>query len=416
MKKFPLTSFLKYTVISSTLVLFTGISIVNADSGDLALDPGSIHFSKNVFIEGQKIRIYATAINSTAKDLYGIIKFYNSSGKQIGTDQPISVFTGKTDDVFVDWYPGAGKEAIKVELIPFDPEGDVRGNNFAEKTVVVEADFDRDGQPDGTDEDDDNDGVSDRDDAFPKNKNEQKDSDGDGKGDNEDPDDDNDGAEDKDDALPLDPNETQDSDKDGIGDRADPDDDNDGLYDGEEIAKGTDPIKADTDGDKTVDGKDAFPLNPTEQKDTDRDGVGNNTDTDDDNDRIPDAEDKFSTNIPPIVQKTGGSILVEPGKEIMFDASVSTDSDGKIAKISWKFDDEPEKEGIITRHTFAKSGKHTIIVKATDDAGESVERTYTVYAARKGNVTIGAILLLLLALAISSATKWQKNRKKSFTK
>lgn len=412
MKKIPLTSFLKYTVISTVFVFFTGILAVNGDSGDIALDPGSIRFSKNIFIEGQKIRIYATAINSTTKDLYGIVKFYNSNGKQIGADQPISIFAGKTDDVFVDWYPGAGKEAIKVELIPFDPEGDAKENNFAEKTVVVEADFDRDGQPDGTDEDDDNDGVPDKDDAFPKNKNEQKDSDGDGKGNNEDPDDDNDGTEDKDDALPLDPNEAQDQDKDGIGDKADPDDDNDGLYDGEEIAKGTDPVKTDTDGDKTIDGKDAFPLNPVEQKDTDKDGVGNNTDTDDDNDRIPDAEDKFPANIPPIVQKTGGSILVEPGKEIMFDASVSTDSDGKITKISWKFDDEPEKEGIITRHTFAKSGKHSIIVKATDDAGESVERTYTVYTAKKGNVIIGAILLLLLALAISYLFKYSRLRHK----
>lgn len=410
MKKISLPSFF----ISAVLSLYIGLSIgiASAATGDLSLDTGSIRFSKNVFVEGQKIRIYATSTNTTTKDLYGVVKFYDANGKQIGTDQPISVFAGKTDDIFVDWYPNAGNTTIKVELIPFDPEGDTAGNNFAEKTIYVEADFDRDGNPDSTDEDDDNDGTKDSEDAFPKNKNEQKDSDGDGKGNNEDPDDDNDNVIDTDDALPLDPNESQDKDKDGIGDKADPDDDNDGLYDGEEIAKGTDPVKADTDGDKTVDGKDAFPVNPTEQKDTDKDGIGNNTDTDDDNDKIPDNKDAFPENLPPKVQKTGGGIIVRSGKEIVFDASISTDPDGKIAKIKWKFDDGQEKEGIITRHTFKKSGKHTVIVKATDDAGETVEKTYTVYATKIGTITIGGILLIFLTLAIWYLLKLAAKRPK----
>ena len=57
-------------------------------------------------------------------------------------------------------------------------------------------------------------------------------------------DDDNDGVRDKDDAFPLDPNETSDYDGDGVGDRADPDDDNDGYDDVVEIEDGTDPKDA----------------------------------------------------------------------------------------------------------------------------------------------------------------------------
>jgi hypothetical protein len=45
---------------------------------------------------------------------------------------------------------------------------------------------------------------------------------------------------------------------------------------------------ADTDGDGVIDDEDAFPNDPAEQMDTDQDGIGNNADSDDDNDGMPD--------------------------------------------------------------------------------------------------------------------------------
>lgn len=51
---------------------------------------------------------------------------------------------------------------------------------------------------------------------------------------------------------------------------------------------------ADTDGDGVVDAEDAFPKDPFEQIDTDLDGLGNNADSDDDNDGMPDKwEDRY---------------------------------------------------------------------------------------------------------------------------
>ena len=46
---------------------------------------------------------------------------------------------------------------------------------------------------------------------------------------------------------------------------------------------------SDADGDGVPDSQDAFPSNPAETTDTDRDGIGNNADPDDDNDQMPDA-------------------------------------------------------------------------------------------------------------------------------
>jgi hypothetical protein len=77
------------------------------------------------------------------------------------------------------------------------------------------------------------------------------------------------------DAFPLDRSENTDTDGDGIGDNRDPDDDNDGLTDAVEGRLGTDRRNPDTDGDGAIDGQDNCPAipNPT-QADADGDGRG----------------------------------------------------------------------------------------------------------------------------------------------
>ena len=108
------------------------------------------------------------------------------------------------------------------------------GDQSAPTERPAAVDTDRDGMPDASDPDDDNDGVADADDAFPLDPDESVDTDGDGTGDNADADDDNDGVGDADDAFPLDPDESVDTDGDGTGDNADADDDNDGVLDGDD--------------------------------------------------------------------------------------------------------------------------------------------------------------------------------------
>lgn len=84
-----------------------------------------------------------------------------------------------------------------------------------------------------------------------------------------------------------------DTDGDRIGNTKDLDDDNDGLSDEEEAILGTNPLNPDTDGDKAQDNIDPFPLDPTEWQDSDKDGIGDNADTDDDNDGLSDEEELF---------------------------------------------------------------------------------------------------------------------------
>ena len=94
------------------------------------------------------------------------------------------------------------------------------------------------------------------------------DTDGDGLADagglNPDADDDNDGVPDVSDAFPLDASEQLDTDGDNIGNNADTDDDGDGV----------------------PDVVDAFPLDATESRDRDGDGIGDNSDPDADGDGV----------------------------------------------------------------------------------------------------------------------------------
>jgi hypothetical protein len=170
------------------------------------------------------------------------------------------------------------------------PNGQDPNDENAQVPGVPFGDTDKDGVADLYDEDDDNDGVADVDDALPLDRRSSKDTDGDGAGDNLDDDIDGDGTPNntggdnepnnkenraaKPDAFPFDATETNDLDRDGVGDNKDSD------ADGDDLADNIDPdkTKADTDGDGVRDGKDAFPADKTESLDTDFDGVGNNKD------------------------------------------------------------------------------------------------------------------------------------------
>lgn len=141
-------------------------------------------------------------------------------------------------------------------------------------------------------------------------------------------DDDNDGVTDVDDPFPKNPNESVDTDSDGIGNNADDDDDNDGWTDSTESlcftsSLSSNSVPEDTDGDKTCDvndpdmdgdnvinEQDAFPLDVSEWEDRNNDGKGDNA--------YPlSITDKMSLNPVPtflisltIIALIGGAVLV----------------------------------------------------------------------------------------------------------
>lgn len=384
-----------------SIALFLSLSITAlAYSGDISISGQNIRFSTGNFLEGQTIRIYASVTNNSGKDLLGTARFF-ANDSQIGGDQAVSIFAGKTDDVFIDWSPGFGSHKIAVKIYPWEPEIDDPSNNWVVTEIYAIQDTDHDGIPNETDEDDDGDGVSDTDDEYPLNYKEQYDTDGDGIGDNADLDDDNDEVPDEFDDMPLDPNETLDTDKDGIGNTSDDDDDGDGLSDGEEENLKTDPLNADSDSDGTNDGDDKFPTNPEEWLDTDNDKIGNNKDTDDDNDGIIDEKDEFPLNKGPIIKLKEEEINIGVLDNYTFDATPSYDEDGKIVSYIWEIDGVAQEGNAVT-HTFKELGRHEVKLTVTDNSGEvkSAQFMANVSNTRFYRQIGASLLAILLAMLI----------------
>ena len=105
--------------------------------------------------------------------------------------------------------------------------------------------------------------------------------------------------------------------------------------------------------------------------DTDNDKIGNNTDTDDDNDGILDEKDDYSLNKGPVIKLENENPSIELLKEYIFDASSSYDADGEIVSFLWEIDGEILKEGNSITHTFRSLGEHNLKLTIKDDKGES---------------------------------------------
>lgn len=374
-----------------------------AFSADLTLSTADVSFSTKTFLEGQSVRIYATAHSASNIDLRGVIRFFDNDA-QIQGDQPISVVSSQTDTVFVDWTPTPGVHTIKIKVVPFEEGYDDPANNSIETQITVFADTDRDGIANSSDGDDDNDGIPDADDTFPLNKNESLDSDGDGIGNNADEDDDNDDVLDTDDAFPLNANEALDSDNDGIGNNADTDDDGDNISDMEELKHGTDPLLADTDGDGAKDNEDVEPLDKNQTRDFDKDGVSDERDEDADNDGIAKNDDINDTNLgPDIVITTSGKSprrLLAVNEKVSYETTNSEDPDGKITNTEWMLPGGIS-HGENMQTSFSGIGFYKILAKVTDDKGEYRTKYLTVLVLPRYASMVGlGVLLLLVALAI----------------
>ncbi len=77
----------------------------------------------------------------------------------------------------------------------------------------------------------------------------------------------------------------------------------------------------------------------------------------------------LSTNRMPEAAFTSATEQPVTGKEVAFDASGSTDSDGRIAEYRWQFGDGAEARGVKARHRFELPGTYEVRLTVTDNEG-----------------------------------------------
>ncbi len=242
------------TKLLSISAILLGVWFINPSQAlatvDLGVRVSDISFSTNSFVSGQKATVYVKVRSVGDEDASGMVNLYLNN-ELLAAGLAVSVVSSEPDTVYSEFTVPDKNFKISVDLKNVFPSDSQLGNNNAitsEQTVDI--DTDRDGIGDMKDNDDDNDGLSDSEEARLGTNPKKVDTDGDGYGD-------------ANDAFPLDRNEWLDTDHDGIGDNADTDDDNDGLSDSQEANLKTNPKRADTDGDGYNDKEDAYPLDPT---------------------------------------------------------------------------------------------------------------------------------------------------------
>lgn len=338
MNRFPKIGFL-----ALVLVAFFGTHFAFAAgfSKDLSIKANDIQAPEKL-LKGQSAKMYVKVHNNSQFDLNGVVKVYDELTKQfVGSDQPVSVVAGKTDDVFIDWSSEVlGYHPLAIRVIPWVTDGDDPDNNKVTKVITVYADTDKDGVAD----DADNCPVKYNPDQADQSRNRI--------GDLCDPDIDGDGVPNEADAFPTQSTEAKDSDFDGVGDNSD-----------------------------------TFPYDSKETKDSDRDGRGDNT-------------DPQPTNHSPIPLIQLSSPEGATGKSITFNGLKSSDPDDAIAKYDWDFGDGTKATGVLVDHKFAQPGKYLVTLKTTDSRGESDEKQAQVTVARNWlpPTLIGVTALLILMI------------------
>jgi PKD repeat protein len=67
--------------------------------------------------------------------------------------------------------------------------------------------------------------------------------------------------------------------------------------------------------------------------------------------------------------------------DVTFDASLSTDSDGRIANYAWNFGDGSQGTGVVVKHDFNNAGTFVVTLTVTDDRGQSASLSKNVAVA-----------------------------------
>ena len=165
----------------------------------------------------------------------------------------------------------------------------------------------------------------------------------------------------------------------------------------------------DTDRDGTPDYLDLFPNNIAEQKDTDNDGIGDNTDGDDDNDGIPDSIDPKPLDPSNATADTDGDGLTDLKEYQIGTSPIRRDTDNDGMPDGWEYNHglrpldpadaalDPDADGLTNLQEY----QNNTDPHKPDTDGDGVNDGDEVAAGTDPNVNIPAIMTIIQQLLLS---------------
>ncbi|RMD51829.1 PKD domain-containing protein [Candidatus Parcubacteria bacterium] len=349
----------KYLFLFIAAVIFIhSLTGVYAATADLAVRQSDIRFSKDIFVAGDTVRVYATIRNEGDVDMSGYVSFYLGADL-IESSQVITVVAGgENEEVWADFTVPNNSFNINVVLKGIEPEDENTKNNSALTPlypVVIDTDYD---------------GVADDNDNCPENANADQ----------------------------------IDTDEDGVGDVCDNDDDNDGLSDDFESELGTNPLEPDSDADGVSDAQDYYPQDPektVKEEETDKEiktkeesaeeknqdsanetdyqntikkiaqeaakNLENTSDTDDKNDKQENQEITLSAKL----ETSTKASFVYFAKNWRLYEFESLAPEGTYRSLIWDFGDGSGDDKETVEHKFPAPGKYTVTLKVVDNDGNT---------------------------------------------
>ncbi|MFC2106312.1 PKD domain-containing protein [Candidatus Bipolaricaulota bacterium] len=87
-------------------------------------------------------------------------------------------------------------------------------------------------------------------------------------------------------------------------------------------------------------------------------------------------------NVPPIAAFTINSQAGQAPFAVNFSATLSEDEDGVVILFEWDFGDGTSGSGENVTHTYTTAGTYTVVLRITDDDGETARNSKTIYVSR----------------------------------